>query len=99
MILVRDVFQLKFGKAKEALATLKEGLTIMKKGGYTPERILTDFTGEFYTLIMESKYGDLSEYEKALKADLGLPEWRKWYEKFIPLVESGKREILTIVEM
>ncbi len=99
MILVRDVFQLKFGKAKDALAALKEGLPIMKKGGYAPERILTDFTGDFYTLIMESRYKDLAEYEKALKADIAMPEWRKWYEKFIPLVESGKREILTIVEI
>jgi hypothetical protein len=99
MILVRDIFQLKFGKARDALAALKEGLPIMKKGGYTPERVLTDFTGDFYTLIMESKYKDLAEYEKALKGDLGMPEWKKWYEKFIPLVESGRREILTIVEL
>jgi hypothetical protein len=99
MILVRDIFQLKFGKAKEAQAALKEGLPIMKKVGYIPERVLTDFTGDFYTLIMESRYKDLAEYEKALKADIGMPEWRKWYEKFIPLVESGRREILSIVEM
>ena len=99
MILVRDLFQLKFGKAKEALALLKEGLPVIKKGGYKPERALTDFTGDFYTLIMESKFNDLAEYEKALKNELGMPEWQKWYQKLVPLVESGRREILTIVEL
>ena len=44
MILVRDIFNLYFGKARDAQAALKEGLPIMKKGGYTPERVLTDFT-------------------------------------------------------
>ena len=99
MILVRDIFQLKFGKAKEAAALLKEGFPIIKKGGYFPERILTDFTGDFYTLIMESKFKDLAEYEKGLKGNLQLPEWKKWYDRFVPLVQSGRREMLTIVEL
>jgi hypothetical protein len=34
MILVRDVFRLKFGKAKEARALLKEGMRISKKAGF-----------------------------------------------------------------
>ena len=99
MILVRDIFQLKFGKAKQALAHLKEGLPVIKKGGYKPERALTDFTGDFYTLIMESKFKDLAEYENALKNELSMPEWQKWYQKFVPLVESGRREILNLVEV
>jgi hypothetical protein len=24
-------------------------------------------------------------------------EWHKWYQKLVPLVESGRREIFTIV--
>ncbi len=31
MIVVRNVFQLKFGKAREALANMKEGLAIQKR--------------------------------------------------------------------
>ncbi len=33
MILVRDIFQLKFGKAKEAISLMKEGLAIAKTFG------------------------------------------------------------------
>ena len=31
MIVIRNVFRLKFGKAKEALALLKEGVAIQKR--------------------------------------------------------------------
>ena len=35
MIVIRNTFQLKFGKAKEAVALMKEGLAIQKKLGFT----------------------------------------------------------------
>jgi hypothetical protein len=96
MILVRDVFQLKFGKAKEAKALWKEGARIAKKFG-GPGQAMTDAVGPFYTLVFESTYRDLSAYEKALKKVLGAKEWSQWYQKFTSLVESGYREIYTIL--
>jgi len=33
-----------------------------------------------------------------LNSTLGAEEWRPWYEKFIPLVESSEREILREVK-
>lgn len=98
MILVRDIFQLKFGKAKEAKALAKEGGEIDKKYGYGPSRFLTDLTGPYYTLVMESTYENLAAYEKAMKDTMSAKEFGEWYQKFIPLVESGRREIFTIVE-
>jgi hypothetical protein len=99
MILVRDVFRIKFGKAKPALASIKSAKPLMRRLGYTPDRILTDFTGEFYTLVMESKFKSLAEYERAIKSHLGSKEWRRWYERFVPLAESGRREIFNIVQL
>jgi hypothetical protein len=29
---------------------------------------------------------------------MGVEEWKVWYQKFVPLVESGYREIFTVVE-
>jgi len=98
MILVRDIFQLKFGKAKEAMTMLREGLKIAAKGGYTPDRLLTDLTGEYYTLIMEGVFANLSEFEKTLTAEMASDEWKQWYQKFTPLVDSGRREIFNIVK-
>ena len=56
MVVVRNVFQLKFGKAKEAVALMKEGLAIQKRAMTDVEfstRVLTDVTGPFYTLVLE----------------------------------------------
>jgi len=99
MILVRDIFQLKFGKAKEALVLWKDGTAIIKKLGYGPERLLTDLVGpSYYTFVMESTFESLSDLEKELSKVFGNAEWSQWYQKFLPLVESGRREIFNIVE-
>jgi hypothetical protein len=99
MILVRDVFHLKFGKAKDAKVLLVEGSKINKKFGFDNSRALTDLvTGHSYTLILESEWESLSAWEGAMKEGLGAAEWQKWYQKFVPLVESASREILNIIE-
>jgi hypothetical protein len=99
MILVRDIFQLKFGKAKEAINLWKDGSAIIKKLEYGPERLLTDLVGpSYYTFVMESTFEGLSDLEKGLSKVFGNEEWSRWYQKFLPLVESGRREIFNIVE-
>ncbi len=98
MILVRDVFQLKFGKAREAKELWKKGSAINKKVGYGPGRAMVDLVGSYYTMVFETTYKNLSDYEKTLKRTLGAKEWSVWYKKFMPLVESGHREIYTILE-
>ena len=98
MILVRDVFQLQFGRAKEALDLWKDGVKFAEKERYGPIRIMTDLTGPFYTLVLESTHQTLAEYEAALKRMSGSKEWGEWYRKFIPLVKSGWREIFTVVQ-
>lgn len=98
MILVRDVFQLKFGKAKEAKALWKEATAIRERSGPQSLRALVDLTGPYYTFVMESTYEDLSAFEKSLKDTMSKAEFGNWYQKFVSLVESGKREIYTVVD-
>ncbi|HLG94369.1 MAG TPA: hypothetical protein VI546_05995 [candidate division Zixibacteria bacterium] len=98
MIVVRNVFQLKFGKSREALELWKEGLGLLKKAGAENSRLLTDAVAPFYTLVLESTYLGLAEFESFHKKATANADWKKWYEKFIPLVESGRREIFNIVE-
>ena len=48
MIVIRNVFRLKFGKAREAVAVMKDGVAIHKR--IAPDvsiRLLTDVTGPF----------------------------------------------------
>ena len=63
MLVVRNTFKLKFGKAREAVALTKEGLAILKRAGLdTPVRLLTDLTGRHYTLVLEMTVKNLTEY-------------------------------------
>jgi len=98
MILVRDIFSLRFGSMREALALWKEGQALMKASGHVPSRLLTDLTGEYYTLVLESEFASLSEYEKGHGSAAMTDEFRAWYQKFSALVVSGKREMFSIVK-
>ena len=99
MIVVRDEFRLKFGKAREMKALMKEGKALIEK--YVPgqqSRALTDLTGPAYRLVLESTFARLAEYEQSMSSTLGADEWGAWYQKVMPLVESSNREILTILD-
>jgi hypothetical protein len=99
MIVVRNVFRLRFGKAKEAIALMKESLAIQKRlGSEFSSRVLTDVTGPFYTLVLEITAPNLSAFETATSRLFGDKEWQANYQKVVPLVESGYRDVFTVVE-
>jgi hypothetical protein len=98
MILVRDIFQLKFGKAREALDLWKEGAPILNRSGVKVDRLLTDITGPYYTLVLESSHESMGAFENSMKSEVGAQDWQNFYKKFVTLVESGRREIFTIVK-
>lgn len=93
MLVIRDIFQLQFGKAKEAIELLKQGQEALKRAGYPVDRILADVTGEYYTLVMESRVESLSKFEEALGNTSDVAEWQEIYKRFVPLVRSGRREV------
>jgi hypothetical protein len=98
MILVRNVFRLKFGAAKEARKLWTEGQALTARLGGGPQRALVDVTGPFYTFVLEATYASLAAYEAAGQQMMGAEEWKHWYARFTPLVESGYREIFSVVE-
>ena len=94
MYIVRDIFQLHFGRYQEAKTLLDEAMS----NGLMPDgkssRVLTDFTGDAYKLIFEEGYESLDAFERELQISMNKPEWKKWYERFKPLVHQSHREIL-----
>ena len=101
MILVRNVFRLKYGKAREAVALVKEALAIQQRaitGVEFSTRVLTDVTGPFYTLVVELTVPNLASFEAHAPKLFADKEWQANFQKMTPLVESGYREIFTIVE-
>ena len=101
MIVIRNVFRLKFGKAREAVALMKEGRAIearVMSGLEYSSRVLTDVTGPFYTLVLEVTVPDLTTFESNAPRLFGDKDWQAHYQKMTPLVESGYREVFSIVE-
>ena len=100
MIVVRNVFRLKFGAAKEALVAFKEIGEVAKKSGFADGsfRVLTDLVGSYYTLVLETSHQSLADYERVSTSGMSDENWRAAYKKFTPYVESGYREILSVVQ-
>jgi len=96
MIAVRNVFNLKFGRAKEAKALMKEAVEINRKNGLKDVRVFSDLTGQSYRLIFETYHESLAEFESKLQAVFGNADWRTMYDKLIPLMDSAHREIFTV---
>jgi hypothetical protein len=97
MIVVRNTFQVKFGRMKEALPLLKENLARAKSAGHRGGRLMTDVTGGFYTLVLEFEYENMAEAEKGGSDVMKLPGWQEAYQKFAAVVDSGRREIYSVV--
>jgi hypothetical protein len=98
MIIVRDVFQLKFGKARDVKTLMQESKKLMGEERTKKSRVLFDLVGPSYTMVLEFSYSSLSDFEKELSQEMGKPEWRDWYQKFIPLIEKSYREIFTVMD-
>jgi hypothetical protein len=94
MILVRDVFQAKYGKGDELVALFKEGLTTW--GSSISLRILTDASGTFFTVVTEEEVESFSDWEENLSNIFAHPDFGVWFSKMEPLVVSGSREFYNI---
>jgi len=94
MYIVRDIFQLKFGQYKDAKTLLDEAYSQGLLPDAKSSRILTDFTGDSYRLILEEGFDSLSAYEQSLINGMQKAGWKKWYERFKVNIESSHREVL-----
>lgn len=97
MYIVRDIFQLKFAHYRDVKALLDEAVKSKMFPEKDGNRMLTDFTGDAYRLIMEQNFKTLAEYEQMMTSEMGKPEWQNWYGRFKEHIVSSHREILKVV--
>jgi heme-degrading monooxygenase HmoA len=101
MIVVRDIFRVKFGHAREVTALWKQAVELLVQGGFGVRgaRLLTDLAGQpYYTIVVESMYDSVAQWEQAHNAAKTNARWREVYQQIIPLTEKGRREIFSVVE-
>ena len=99
MILVRDIFRIKFGQTKQATALWKQAAIQLRKDGFQDVHLLTDLAGPpYYTLVLESRHASLADWEKHHESAAPDDQWRNLYQQIIALTETGHREIYKIIE-
>ena len=94
MILVRDVFQAKYGKGGDLVALFKEA-----KESWPAEyatRILTDASGPFFTVVSETEVESLTAWERLIAEVYAMPDFGDWFVRMEPLIDSGRREFYNI---
>ncbi len=95
MVVVRDVFQAKYGKTNDLVELFLEAKRRFPEVGYN--RILTDASGPFFTVIAEAEVGSLGEWEQRLTKIFSNPEFPTWFSRMEGLADSGHREFYNVV--
>lgn len=93
-IIVRDVFQAKYGRGDELVALFKEAQETL---GLPLQRIMTDASGQFFTVVTEREVASLAEWESMLPKIFADPRFGPWFQKMTALVEGGRREFYNVV--
>jgi hypothetical protein len=98
MLLVRQVFQAKYGKGNELVELFKEFNSNTKEldASRAGMRILTDASGPFFTVVTEFEAESFSAWESMFQETMQLPWMGDWFGRMVPLVESGSREFYNI---
>ncbi len=93
MIIVHDIFICKPGNASKVAKMFKEAM----KDNEEFVHIMTDVSGQFNRVIMESKYESLSDYEKNFEKYMNdseqMKKMKKAMEGYQDLYLTGSREI------
>ena len=98
MIVVRFVFQAKFGKAGEVVESFKEGADMMRRvaGPDAKVRLLTDLSGPFDTVVQEVELDSLAEWENLRAKLFSDPQFQEAQaDREVPFT-SGRTEFYTL---
>jgi hypothetical protein len=96
MYLVREVFNTKPGKAKELVKIFKAAAPYFEQSGEMKNsKIMTDVTGNYWTVVYESEVSDIGHFFSELRNPSGKPspELMEIMKGYMDCVAGGHREI------
>ena len=98
MILVRFVFQVRWGRAQEVINHTDRIAPIMRRiyGPSVRARVLTDLSGPFNTVVQEIEVESLAEWERIRGRLFADPEFQEFQASMDLPYESGRTEFYTI---
>lgn len=98
MILVRNTFQAKVGRAGDLAHSLAESMRRRAEGEDVRRawRVLTDVSGPFHTVVLEIELESLATWEQGLAALFASPAFQADLARSSELMVSGSRQFYTI---
>lgn len=98
MILHRTVFHARLGKADNVVAIIKQGLDTLTDEQLNALQpcILTDISGTFDTVVVETTHESLATYEQYRTMMLSQMGDSEGSSEMMNLVETGRNEYYTI---
>jgi hypothetical protein len=90
MIVVREFFIAKPGFASKLATLFKE---VTKIAGMKKTRVLTDVTGEFNKVVMETEFESLADLEARLQEHMNNPVLKEKMKGYTDMYLTGGREI------
>jgi hypothetical protein len=94
MIIIREFFVTKPGQAGKLAAMLKDVAAAASPG---KSRVMTDLTGRFNRVIIETEAESMAEFEERMKEYMSNPAWKDKMKGYTDLWTTGGREILRVV--
>ncbi len=95
MILIRNVFQAKWGRSNDLVHHFRDGSEMFARHG-VHWRILTDLSGPLMTVVTEAEYASLGDFERQIAAVYSDAAYGPWAAPMSDLVDGARREIFTV---
>ena len=95
MIVVREFFIAKPGFASKLATLFKE---VTQIAGMKKTRVLTDLTGEFNKVVMETELENLAELETRLKEHMNNPALKEKMKGYTDMYLTGGREMYRVCD-
>src|SRR5688500_11064726 len=96
MILIRDMYQLRFGRIDQAVSLFSR--LPQTRSGPAPlqHHALTDISGSMYTFVSELMVANLAEWDTIRTSFYEQRGFAEWFKEFQLIVQSGRHEFFTV---
>jgi hypothetical protein len=95
MVIARDVFQVKVGQMDNVLALLEKARA-EGQGTGDVSRVLTDISGNHFTLVFETSGESVDAIRERMMASFSNPELAEIMGSMMQYIESGHRTFYTV---
>lgn len=95
MIVARTEIDAKWGRGDDVVAAFKEMMSTAGEGD-PPTRLLTDLSGEYFTVVIETTHESLAAWETWREQMFAKQEFVESFAKTAELINSGRLRFYTI---